>query len=584
MDYTKKPFYLTQDDLKWVEETFSGMTQEEKLNQVFVDMLWNNPPKEVEKTQSTYQFGGFRYNNMSAEKLYEQNAAIQRSGKIPALIAANVEAGGSGAVSGGTKIGEGIACAATNDPESAYYMGYYGCKEAAAVGCNWTFAPVVDIDINWRNCVIPTRCFGNDADRVLNMGLAYMRGARDAGVACCMKHFPGDGCDERDQHLATTVNTLSCEEWDNSFGKVYKGMIDAGVPSVMIGHIMQPAYSRALRPGIKDEEIMPATVAPELLQDLLRGKLGFNGLIITDATHMVGITSKKRRHDFIPEMLMAGCDMILYYRVHDEDIGYLKEALADGRLTQERLNEAVKTVLAFKASLKLHEKSRKNTLMPSKDGLSVIGCDEHKKKAAEIIDKSITLVKNTRGQLPLTPEKHRRIVIYTVQSGGLTTMIKNIAFGGKSKSVSQVLADELKTQGFEPTIYKVNYLKYLSPHGINGKKALADTSIKEFVNTYDAAIVLCNIGSFSTTNERSLHWTIPMGPEIPWYASEIPTVAISVAHPFHLIDLAMVPTYINTYNSSKEAIRQTVLKIMGKSEFKGTSPVDAFCGMWDTTL
>ena len=168
---------------------------------------------------------------------------------------------------------------------------------------------MVDIDMNWRNCVIPLRCFGRDPNTVLKMSLAYMQGAKDAGVACCMKHFPGDGCDERDQHLATTCNDRNCEERDASYGKVYRGMIDAGVPSVMVGHITLPAYSRALRPGIRDEDILPATVAPELLQGLLRDKLGFNGLIITDATHMVGITSRMPRREFIPRMLMSGCDM-----------------------------------------------------------------------------------------------------------------------------------------------------------------------------------------------------------------------------------------------------------------------------------
>ena len=578
MDYTQKPFYLKPEDIAWVEATFASMTLEEKLNQVFMDMLWNNPPKEVEAQQTSYQIGGYRYNNGSAEKLYEQNAAIQRTSKIPALIAANVEAGGNGAVSGGTKLGEGIACGATGDPQSAYYMGKFGCREAAAIGCNWTFAPIVDIDLNWRNCVIATRAFGNDADKVLEMGLAYMKGAHEEGVACCMKHFPGDGCDERDQHLVTTVNDLSCEDWDATFGKVYKGMIDAGVPSVMVGHIQQPAYSRALRPGIKDEEIMPATVAPELLQGLLREKLGFNGLIITDATHMVGITGKVRRHESIPAMLMAGCDMILYYRNHDEDVGFLKEALEDGRLTQERLDEAVKTVLAFKVHLKLHEKQKTGTLMPPKEGMKVIGCDAHKAMAAEIIDKSITLVKNTRNQLPLTPEKHKRIIIYTVETGGLISKIKDMLFGNKNRKPTDVLAEELKKNGFEPTVFKLNYLKYLSKNGVNGKKAIAEYSTQEFAAMYDAAIVLCNVSSFSVTNERSLHWSIPMGPEIPWYATEIPTIAISVAHPFHLIDLAMVPTYINTYSASEEAIRQTVAKLMGKSQFKGVSPVDAFCG------
>lgn len=575
--YTQKPFYLNEQDLDWIEHTLNEMSIDEKLDQIFVDMLWNDSPKEVESLVKKHNFGGFRYNNQDAKAQWEQNRAIQ-TGKIPALIAANVEAGGNGAVKNGTKLGEGIAIAATQNSENAYYMGYYGCKEAAAVGCNWTFAPITDIDFNWRNCVIPTRCFGNDPDMVLKMSLAYMRGASDAGVACCMKHFPGDGLDERDQHLCTTVNTLSCEEWDASFGKVYQGLIDAGIPSVMVGHIMLPSYSRALRPGIKDSEIMPATVAPELLNDLLRKKLGFNGLIITDATHMVGITSKKQRRLFIPEMLMSGCDMILYYRSLEEDLGYLKEALSDGRLTYERLDEAVATVLAFKAHLNLHKKQQSHTLLPDSSVLSQIGCDQHTKKAAEIIDQSITLVKNTRNQLPLSPEQEKRIIIYPVEGGGIMEKLK------RKKSTAQLLAEELAAAGFAPEIYKLNPLKYLSPKGINGKKALAELSVAEFKEKYDAAIVLCNISAFSITNGRNIKWKIPMGPEIPWYASEIPTIAVSVAHPFHLLDLPMVPVYINTYNGSKETMHQLVQKLTGKSSFKGISPVDAFCDMWDTHL
>ena len=584
LDYTKKPFCLDSRALAWVEDTFASMTEEEKLNQVFVHMLWDLPPEQVAEDQGHLQLGGYRYNNMGAEAVYAQNAAIQSASKIPALIAANVEAGGNGAVSGGTKIGEGIACAATGDPEAAYQMGLCGCREAAAVGCNWTFAPVTDIDVNWRNCVIPTRCFGNDPDTVLQMSLAYMRGAHEAGVACCMKHFPGDGCDERDQHLVTTYNDRTVEEWDASYGKVLKGMIDAGIPSIMVGHIALPAYSKALRPGIRDEDILPATVAPELLGDLLRGKLGFNGLVITDATHMVGITGRLPRREFIPKMIEAGCDMILYYRNHGEDLNYIREALRDGRLSRARFDDAVKNILAFKASLKLHEKQKNNTLMPPKEGLSVIGCEEHRRIASDVIDRSITLVKNTRGQLPLDPEKQKRIIIYTAQGIDQTLKAKLLPGKGKAPSISDIFAEELREQGFEPTIYTINIGDYIGPNGINGKKALADTSVGEFAASYDAAIVLCNVSSFSVTNERMLHWTIPMGPEIPWYATEIPTVAISLANPFHLIDLAMVPTYINTYNASREAIHQTVLKLVGKSAFHGVSPVDAFCGRMDTRL
>lgn len=579
MDYTKKPFYLHQDDLEWIEQTLRGMTLEEKINQVFVDMLWNPTPRQAAAHQHRYQLGGYRYNNRTAEKTWAQNRAIQSAGKIPALIAANVESGGDGAVKGGTKIGDAIACAATGDVRSVYYMGLYGGREAAAVGCNWTFAPVADIDKNWRNCVIPTRCFGRDPERVLACCLAYMQGAAEAGLACCVKHFPGDGCDERDQHLCTTVKDCSCEEWDATFGKIYRGLIDAGAPSIMVGHIALPAYSRKLRPGIADADILPATLAPELLQELLRGQLGFNGLIVTDATHMAGPTSRRTRREYLPALLMSGCDMILYYRDHDEDTGYLKQALADGRLAMDRLDEAVRTVLAFKAHLGLHKRQRAGTLTPPREGLSVIGCAQHRSKAEEIRDHSITLVKNTAAFLPLTPEKHRRVLIVPVETTGLKDRLE-----GKGNHRARLLAQALTEQGFVPTIHRINYLKFISPRGINGKRALAELPVGRFTDLYDAVIILCHVAGFSTTNERSLHWKIPMGLEIPWYAHELPTIAISTAHPFHLLDLPMVPVYINTYDDSLAALRLTVRKLMGASDFTGTSPVDAFCGRWDTGI
>lgn len=113
------------------------------------------------------------------------------------------------------------------------------------------------------------------------MTQAYFKGAHEnPGFACAAKHFPGDGLDERDQHLSPSINSADCDTWMNTYGKVYQGLIDQGLEAIMAGHIMQSAWTRALNPGIKDEDIMPATLSPELLQGLLRGKLGFNGLIL----------------------------------------------------------------------------------------------------------------------------------------------------------------------------------------------------------------------------------------------------------------------------------------------------------------
>ncbi|MBC5995408.1 glycosyl hydrolase family 3 [Romboutsia ilealis] len=571
IDLKAKPFNLSDEDIKWVEETLANLTLDEKIGQVFVDMLWNNTEDEVKERIAKYGMGGFRYNNMPAADLYKQNKVIQENSKVPALIAANIEAGGDGGVGGGTHIGHHVTIGATQDKENAYKLGYYGCKEAAAIGCNWTFAPIVDINKNWRSSVVSSRCFSSEAEQVLEMSKEYLRGAKDAGLASCMKHFPGDGLDERDQHIVTANNDMTCEEWEENFGKVYRGMIDAGVESVMIGHIRLPEMSRKLRPGIKDNEIMPATIAPELLQDLLRDELGFNGLVITDATHMVGLTSAMRRAEVMPYTIAAGCDMILYYRDKDEDVEAIKEGLANGVLTEERLNEAVTRVLAFKAMLKLHTKKANGTLVPKEEGLSVIGCDEHKEVAKDIADKAITLVKNTKNQLPITPETHKRIMLYTVDNSGFApNKVDKAALKDRVKA-------KLEAQGFEVTLFD-------PAAGLNGKQLLAMTPIKEFVDSFDAVMLFVNVGGFSQSNVRRISWAMPMGPDIPWYVTELPTVCVSVFNPFHLIDVPMVPTYINAYTDNDATLDLVIEKIMGKSEFKGVSSVDAFCSSWDTRL
>lgn len=523
-----KPFYLSDEDIKWVENTLANLTLDEKIGQVFVDMLWNNTEEEVVERIQKYGMGGFRYNNMSPADLHKQNRVIQENSKIPALIAANIEAGGDGGVGGGTHFGHHVTIGATQDKENAYKLGYYGCKEAAAIGCNWTFAPIVDINKNWRNCVVSSRCFSSEAQQVLDMSKEYLRGAKDAGLASCMKHFPGDGLDERDQHIVTTNNDMSVEEWEENFGNVYRGMIDAGVEAVMIGHIRLPEMSRKLRPGIKDNEIMPYTIA-------------------------------------------AGCDMILYYRDKEEDIEAIKEGLANGVLTEERLNEAVTRVLAFKAMLKLHTKKAEGTLVPAEENLSIIGCEEHKQVAKDIADQAITLVKNTKNQLPLTPETHKRIMLYTVEQAGFAPNKV------EADRLNQRVKAKLEAQGFEVTLFD-------PAAGLNGKQLLAATPIKEFVDQFDAVMLFVHVAGFSQSNVRRITWAMPMGQDIPWYVTELPTVCVSVFNPFHLIDVPMVPTYINAYSDNDATLDLVIEKIMGKSEFKGVSSVDAFCGAWDTRL
>ena len=199
-----------------------------------------------------------------------------------------------------------IKVGATQDPHWAYELGRVSGVESAAIGCNWAFAPIVDLLRNWRNPIIANRSFGADPDLVLECGKAYLRGMAESGVACAMKHFPGDGIDERDHHLSSAVNSLSTQEWDQTFGRVYAGMIDAGVQSVMVGHIMQPAYQRHFSPDTPDSGLLPGSLCKELVTDLLKGQLGFNGLVVTDASHMVGLTWAMKRYRCGPTAIPPG--------------------------------------------------------------------------------------------------------------------------------------------------------------------------------------------------------------------------------------------------------------------------------------
>ncbi|MGN1074673.1 MAG: glycoside hydrolase family 3 N-terminal domain-containing protein [Eubacteriales bacterium] len=396
---------------------------------------------------------------------------------------------------------------------------------------------------------------------MLSFAREYLRACQQRGVACSVKHFPGDGRDERDQHLCTTVNDLSVEEWDKTYGKIYRTLIEDGAKTVMVGHIMQPAYSRMLVPGIRDEEIMPATLAPELLQGLLRERLGFNGLIITDATTMAGFDAAMEREKSVPYAIAAGCDMFLFSKNLDEDYAFMKQGVEDGIITRERLDEAVLRILALKASLKLHTRDN----LPSLEHMrQVLGCPAHRDAARAIADASITLVKNRENVLPISPDKTKRILIYDIESG------ENAIGYARSSGVYESLAPLLEKEGF-------TVARFVPAPGNEGKTV----RYGDMTGNYDLMIYVCNLATKSNQTTVRIEWLNPMGINVPRYVEGVPTIFISTENPYHLLDVPMVKTYINTYGINDSTMPLLVEKLMGRSEFKGVSPVDPFCGKWD---
>ena len=583
VDLKAQPYNLTDSDIQWVEETIQSMSTEEKIGQLFVNMGSERTEEYLTNILDTYHIGAVRYNPGKAEEVYDQNKILQEKSKIPMLIAANTEAGGNGACTDGTEVGLEVKIGATNDTKYAYEMGRVSGVEASAIGCNWSFAPIVDINYNWRNPIISSRSFGSDPDLVLEMSLAYMKGIQESGILPAAKHWPGDGIDERDQHLSFSVNSLSTEEWDQTFGKVYKGLIDAGLPSIMAGHIHLPAYQRHFNPGVKDEELLPATLSKEITTDLLRGKLGFNGVVVTDASHMLGLTGAMKRSELLPTSIAAGCDLFLFFNDPDEDFASMMEGYKNGIITEERLQEALERILGLKAKLGLHKKAKTEILPPKEEALAKIGLPENKALFKEVADHAITLVKDKQEIWPVTPEKYKRVLLVDVKGvqGGFGALL-----GGKEKVVD-IMKDLLEEQGFEVTIWESTEEKIMKLPEDERAAAIANVyaqkrPISELTDHYDLIINLANVNPGTV---QRIVWPASKGtPDIPFYIHEVPTIFVSVQYPYHLADVPQVKTYINAYDSRKANLEVLVEKLMGRSEFKGESPVDAFCGFVDTHI
>ncbi len=573
LDLKAKPFNLSAADIQWVQSTLAGMDLETKVGQLFCLVVVNPDPNDTlqKMREAGVKPGGYMSRPFPGAQVQSLYRSLQEQAEVPLLLAANLEKGGDGIALDGTAYGTQLQIAATDDETMAYRLGLIAGREGRAVGCNWAFAPVLDIDYNFHNPITNTRTYGSNPERVLRMAREYMRGLQESGLAVSIKHWPGDGVDGRDQHLVTSVNTLSVEDWDATYGMIYQGMIDAGAETVMSAHIMQPAYTRKLNPGIQDVDIKPASLSPELNIKLLREQMGFNGLVVTDATSMAGMTAAMPRGKAVPASIMAGNDIFLFTVNLKQDYEFMLKGIETGALTMERLDEAVTNILAFKAYLKLHTRKAEGTLVPDEAALSILNCEEHRAWARECADKAVTLVKDTQSLLPLTVEKHKRILLYVLGDAG--------GYMDEGGGINTKFIQRLSEHGFE-----VEKFDYSQLSGMNMWNSVLMTDPLGRLKNYDLVLYFASLKTASNQTTVRINWAQPMGADVPKFVHDIPTLFVSVDNPYHLQDVPMVKTFVNGYTSSEYVVDALVEKLLGKSPFKGISPIDPFCGLWDAKL
>ncbi len=335
-------------------------------------------------------------------------AASLEESEIPIILAADME---NGLGCRGGQFPPQMAVGATQNMDFAEKRGHMIARMARSRGVHWVFNPVIDINYNPLSPEMNIRTFGDRWQDVRDFSAAQIRGIQKAGVAATAKHFPGAGMDDRDQHLCTSLNPLPMKEWMATYGQVWKAAIDAGVMTVMPGHIALPDYDGL---AASPNDALPATLNAHLLQELLRKELGFKGVIVSDAATMIGLTSRCRAEDCCVEFLKAGGDVFLFANP-DADFARVMTAVQTGELAEERVWEAARRVLELKAALGLCHKTSAETISAEEQS-------EVDDFSEELARKSATIAKGAE-YFPVKLNKGDNVLTVTIRWPGAVPVL-----------------------------------------------------------------------------------------------------------------------------------------------------------------
>ena len=546
------PLALGAEAQAWVERTRDAMSVEDLVGQLFVFSTSQDSADELAPLLGLKPGGINRFPTTDLAAFRSATMTAVEQSAVPPIFTGDIE-GGTISYPFATAVPNLMGLAACNDLATTDAIARLVARESRVLGYDWSFGPVVDINHAFRSAIVGTRSFGSDPEVVTAQALAYIHALQEEGVAACVKHWPGDGFDDRDQHLVTSVNPLSVDEWHALFGRIYGRMIASGVMTVMSAHIALPAYIRARMPDAGREAFQPATVSRLLNQDLLRDELGFKGLVISDATGMGGLTGWMERSETVPAVIENGCDMFLFSRAPERDFGFMLDGLRNGKLSEARLYEAVTRILSLKAKLGLHERAPEARMLPLEDMREKLRTPEHLEAAQAACGQSVTMVKDAQGLLPLNPATHARVVYFAEEGYSFWD-------GALARSYEPFLS-AMRERGFQMRPY--------------------DTDLPP--TREDTDLVLYLVGQEATPSASRIYLDFVklhggMRKAMNQYPREIPTALLSFGQPYYLYDAPQMATCINAYSAIAPVQEEVARRIAGNVPFTGKSPVDPFCG------
>jgi beta-N-acetylhexosaminidase len=559
----KKPPRSERGQRAWIEAQIRQMTLEEKVGQMFVTYAYGERADDpdpamvaenrklygvdnFEELIAKYKLGGVIYfawsNNVNdPEQIAVLSNGVQRASigqrmRLPLLVSTDQEQGVVVRVSEpATQFPGNMALGAGRNAQDAYTAASITGEELRAIGINQNFAPTADVNVNPQNPVIGVRSFGSDPGLVSELTAAQVDGYQDAEVSSTAKHFPGHGNTDVDSHYGLPVIPHDRQELAEIDLPPFEAAIESGIDAIMTAHILVPAL---------DDSDRPATLSRPILTGLLREQLGFGGLIVTDALTMAGVR-EQFGDDRVPvEAIKAGADILLM--PPDLDLAYnaVLDAVRSGEVPERRLDESIRRILRVKIERGAFERP-----YVDEDRVSdVVGAPEHLTVADEITARTITLVKNEAGLLPLAPNGGQEVLV--TGAGG--------APGSPADSVDRStlgsLAAELERYGVSATVRET---------GTNPNAATRRATVEQ-ARSSDLVVVTTNRAWSSGNQQQLVRDLLETG---------TPIVVAAVRDPYDIAYFTATETYLATYSYRPVSMQALARVMFGEVEPTGRLPV-----------
>lgn len=562
-----KKFEPSEKSWKFAEKQLKKMTLEEKVGSLIhvgINAQYANRDSDfyqnIRRHVVENKVGGVV---VFGAPVYDTAILINRlqvEAKTPLLISVDAETGIGMRFENTTIFPWAMAVGATGNPDYARRIGAITGREARAMGIFHVYSPVVDVNNNANNPVINVRSYGENPEDVGKFGAAMVEGVQSANVIATAKHFPGHGDTAVDSHSGLPIINLPQERFDAVELVPFRKAIESGVASIMIAHIGLPQFDNeqiqplknpiisAYSEGVempKDTATIPATLSKKVQTDLLRNKMGFQGLIVSDAMDMSGLTLYMGQEEAAIRAIEAGTDLLEKPASVEAMIRGIVGAVKSGRLTEERINQSAKKLLAWKHQLGLF----KQKITPIDDIDKVVSNKEVRDLADEVGKQAITLVKNDGNNLPLPKDK--KLFVLAVTNG------PDIAF------VANNLTRTLRGNG-----YKFEFA------ALDERSTEAEQN-RALERAKNADVVIAALYGRVRSGAKNSGVLPPAGANVlqKVLESDKPLVGLSFGNPYLLLSYPNIKTYVVAYGDMPSLQKATANAISGNQDFYGKLPI-----------